>query len=58
MRFITTPFVFVLATLILIGVLHGDLWIAFSRFGTLGAPAKVGCLVAACAGFFVALLKD
>jgi hypothetical protein len=58
MRFITIPFVFLVAALILIGVLHGDLWVAFSRFGTLGVEAKAGCLFAAFAGFFTALLKD
>jgi len=58
MRFITTPFVFLVAALILIGVVHGDLWIAFSRFSTLGTGAKAGCLFAAFAGFFAALLKD
>ena len=58
MRFIITPFVFLAVALILIGVLHGDLWIAFSRFGSLGAEAKAGCLFAAFAGVFVAMLKD
>jgi len=58
MRFITTPFVFLVVALILIGVVHGDLWIAFSRFSTLGAEAKAGCLFAAFAGFFAAMLRD
>ena len=58
MKFITIPFVFVVAALILIGVVHGDLWIAFSRFSALGAGAKAGCLFAAFAGFFVALIRD
>ena len=58
MKFITTPLVFLLAALILIGVLQGDLWIAFSRFSALGDEAKAGCLFAACAGFFVALMTD
>lgn len=58
MKFITTPFVFLVAALILIGLVHGDLWIAFSRFDSLGAEAKTGCLFAVFAGFFAALLKD
>ena len=58
MKFITTPFVFLVAAIVLIGVVHGDLWIAFSRFGTLGAEAKAGCLFAVFAGFFAALLRD
>lgn len=58
MKFITTPFVFLVAALILIGVLHGDLWIAFSRFSALGGEAKAGCLFAAFAGFFTAMLRD
>jgi hypothetical protein len=43
MKFITTPFVFLVAALILIGVVYGDLWIAFSS--ALGAEAKAGCLL-------------
>ena len=58
MRFITTPFVFLMVALILIGVAYGDLWIAFSRFSTLGVQAKAGCLFAAFAGFFAAMLRD
>jgi len=58
MKFITTPFVFFVAALILIGVVYGDLWIGFSRFGTLGVEAKAGCLFAGFAGFFAALLRD
>jgi hypothetical protein len=58
MKFITTPFVFLVAALILIGVVHDDLWIAFSRFSTLGGEAKAGCLFAAFAGLFAALLRD
>ena len=58
MKFITTPFVFLVAALILIGVVHGDLWIAFSRFSSLGGEAKASCLFAAFAGFFAALLRD
>ncbi len=58
MKFITTPFIFLVAALILIGVVHGDLWVAFSRFDTLGGGAKAGCLFAAFAGFFAALLRD
>ena len=58
MKFITTPFVFLVAALMLIGVVHGDPWIAFSRFSALGAEAKAGCLLAAFAGFFAALLRD
>ena len=58
MKFITTPFVFLVAALILVGVVHGDLWIAFSRFSSLGAEAKAGCLIATFAGFFAALLRD
>ena len=58
MKFITTPFVFLVGALILIGVVHGDLWIAFSRFSSLGAGAKAGCLFATFAGFFAALLRD
>jgi len=58
MKFITTPFVFFVAALILIGVVHGDLWIAFSRFSALGDVAKASCLFAAFAGFFAAMLMD
>lgn len=58
MRFITTPAVFLIAAFILIGVVHGDLWIAFSRFDTLGEAAKAACLFATFAGFFAALLRD
>ena len=58
MRFITTPLVFLVAALVLIGVLHGDLWIAFSRFSALGDGAKAGCLFAAFAGFFAAMLRE
>jgi hypothetical protein len=58
MRFILTPIVFLVAALILIGVVQGDLWIAFSRFSTLGAGAKAACLFAVFAGFFAAMLKD
>ena len=58
MKFIATPLVFLAAALMLIGVVHGDLWIAFSRFSTLGGEAKAACLFAAFAGLFVALLKD
>ena len=58
MKFITTPFVFLVAALVLIGVAHGDLWIAFSRFSSLGSEAKASCLLAAFAGFFAALLRD
>ena len=58
MKFITTPFVFLVAALVLVGVVHGDLWIAFSRFSSLGGQAKAGCLIAAFAGFFAALLRD
>jgi hypothetical protein len=50
--------VFLVAALILIGVVHGDLWIAFSRFSSLGGEAKASCLFAAFAGFFAALLRD
>ena len=58
MKFITTPFIFLVAALILIGVVHGDLWIAFSHFSSLGAEAKASCLFAAFAGFFAAMLRD
>jgi hypothetical protein len=58
MKFVTFPFVFLVGALILIGVAHGDLWIAFSRFSSLGQEAKAGCLFATFAGFFAALLKD
>lgn len=58
MKFITTPFVFLVAALILIGVVHGDLWIAFSRFSALAPQAKAGCLFAAFAGFFAAMLRN
>jgi len=58
MKFITTPFVFLVAALILIGVVYGDLWIAFSNFSNLGTEAKASCLFAAFAGFFAALLRD
>ena len=58
MKYITTPSVFLVAAFILIGVVHGDLWVAFSRFDTLGEGAKAGCLFAAFAGFFAALLRD
>jgi len=57
MRFITTPLVFLVAALVLIGVVYGDLWVGFSRFSSLATEAKAGCLFAAFAGFFVALLK-
>jgi len=58
MKFIITPLAFVVAALVLIGVARGDLWIGFSRFGSLGGEAKAGCLFAAFAGFIAALLKD
>ena len=58
MKFITTPFVFLVGALILIGVVYGDLWIGFSRFNTLAGEAKARCLFAAFAGFFAALLRD
>ena len=58
MKFVTTPLVFLAAALVLVGVVHGDLWIAFSRFSMLGAGAKAGCLFAAFAGFFAALLRN
>ena len=58
MKYVTTPLVFLVAALILIGVAHGDLWVAFSRFDTLGEGAKAGCLFATFAGFFAALLRD
>lgn len=58
MRFLTTSFIFLVATLIFTGVAHGDVWIAFSRFSTLGEGAKAGCIFAVFAGFFAALLKD
>jgi hypothetical protein len=58
MRFITTPFVFLVVALILVGVVQGDLWVAFSRFDTLGTGTKAGCLLATFAGFFAALLRD
>jgi hypothetical protein len=44
--------------MILVGVLHGDLWIAFSRFSALRPEAKAGCLFAVFAGFIAALLRD
>ena len=58
MKFVTTPFVVLIAAFILIGVVNGDLWIAFSRFSSLGGEAKASCLFAAFAGFFAALLRD
>ncbi|MCI0420890.1 MAG: hypothetical protein L0387_37045 [Acidobacteria bacterium] len=58
MKFVVTPLVFVLAALIIIGLIHGDLWIAFKRFSAVRDEATVACLFAVFAGFFVALLKD
>lgn len=58
MKFVTTPFAFLVAALILIGVVYGDLWIAFSSFSSLGSEAKASCLFAAFAGFFAAMLRD
>ncbi|MBM3800915.1 MAG: hypothetical protein FJW26_01245 [Acidimicrobiia bacterium] len=58
MRFITFPLAFLLGAMIVVGFLHGDLWIAFTQFGTLGNAEKLGCLIAVVAGFFAALLRD
>ena len=58
MKFITTPFVFLVGAFILVGMIYGDLWIAFTRFSSLGDTAKAGCLLAAFAGFFAAMLRE
>ncbi|MGH9425146.1 MAG: hypothetical protein ACRD2L_02415 [Terriglobia bacterium] len=52
------PLLFLLAALLIIGLIEGDLWVAFTRFGTLSGMAKAGCLFAIFAGLVVALLRD
>ena len=53
-----TPLLFLLAAFLIIGLIEGDLWMAFTRFGTLTGLAKAGCLFAMFAGLVVALLRD
>ncbi len=52
------PLIFLLAALLIIGLIEGDLWMAFTRFDTLNGIAKAGCVFALFAGLVVALLRD
>ena len=58
MKFIAIPLMFLAVAMMLIGLVHGDIWIAFSRFSTLEGVSKAACLFATFAGLFVALLKE
>jgi hypothetical protein len=52
------PLLFLLAAFLIIGLVESDLWMAFTRFGTLSGIAKASCLFALFAGLVVALLRD
>jgi hypothetical protein len=54
---VISPLWFLLAAFLIIGLIEGDLWMAFTRFGTLSGIAEAGCLFALFAGL-VALLQD
>lgn len=57
MKFLLTPLLFVLAALLVVGIIHGDLLIVLKDLSAVHDLARASCAIAVFVGFFVALLR-